>query len=1177
MIPIIPFKQLMTNRCNCLLARRCGFLWQQFFFLIVIFASGDQVNAQINMQFSLTEVPLKGVIPRISSNPGYAIATSKVIILKPSNTGQDNEYILHGKVTDSVGVGLPGASVKIKGKNKYVTTDGNGQFNLYLSDQNNTLEISYVGYLPAVQRFDRASASRVVTIRLKSNASLLAEVVVNGFQSLTKERSTAAIVSVDNKLINQNIPSDILSALEGRVAGLAYVKNVFGQGLDRPVLRGQGTFSLTGVGTEPLIVIDGLPSETTLDQINPYDIESVSVLKDGAAASIYGSRSANGVIVLTTKKGNSPVKISLNTDFFVDTKPNFKAMHYASTSDMIDLETDVFNKERARYATTESMFAYYGDVANGTIRYYTPLYQLYRDRDAGRITPDQVNQTLSGWKNNDYYDQYRTHVWQNAFRQRYNLSLSSATDKSNTFSSVNYENAVQRIVGNKNQRLNLYFKNSYQVSKWLSTTIGFNGSYTSSVATDGTYDSYTDIQPRYASIVNPDGSLVYADWVNLPDGAGASGAANGAIVNTLTGNRQFKSYGYNILESLDEGKIQSRNISLRAFASIQARIITGLDFSSQLQYERATETAEAYYSADAYKMRIAHNALVGYNQATNTYSAGLPSGGRFNQTLQHRNSYTFRNQLSYNKGFFNGKHLLSAIGGFEMRETSKPRGMTDIRYGYDPVTLSSTLLNNAAVSQTGLPSYIYGGNKTIGLAGRTQFESLHRFLSAYANAGYTYLNKYNLTGSLRVDQADLFGAHSEFKNRPLWSVGLGWNVSNEGFLKAVNWISLLKFRTTYGINGNQNTSTSKYLTARRLNDNLFPSLQYIDIVGLPNPKLRWEKTETYNAGMDYALFSNRLRGSIDVYYKKSTDLIVNTELDPTVGAASRAINNGVLANKGIEFSLGGDWLRSGGLTLSSTFILSFNSNKIGKVNNALSGAYSYVASPMDYYIEGSAYNALYAYRYGGMVNGYPYFLDQNGKASLTFDSSSNPVPTSVSEPNSFGALINMGSLTPLYNGSFSQRASFKDFELAALFIFSGGNVMRKDVMSLSDYNLTGADITTQRYKNGSSTDLPRLLVDYAENMINSSGSISRMWQFSDVNVLKGDYIKLRSISLSYNLPQDFIKKYKIPTARFTAQVNNLWYASAAGEDIDPESYALNTGTRTLQDPRSFVFGLNLTF
>lgn len=1202
----------MTNHYFRFVRSGCGYLLNWSAFLCIAMLVSLNVSAQ-NNQYNFVKAPLNTVISEISTKTSYefvydaelvkkatpislSLSTTSIRILMDAVVkGQDftyeinnnktivlkavaqnlEEYTVHGMVTDSLGGPLPGAIVKLKGTTRYTTTDGNGHFNIGLTKDYNVLDIVYIGYLPQVQKFDKTASSNIVTVKLKANSSLLEEVVVNGFQSLPASRNTGAAAMINSEKLNENINSDILGALEGRVAGLVYNKNPNGQGADQPVLRGKANLSTLPGSSTPLIVIDGLPTETALEDINPYDIESVTVLKDGPASSIYGSRSANGVIVLTTKKGTDPLKISLNTDFFIDTKPTFESMHYASTADIVDFETDVYNRERARYANTETMFAAYGTVANGSIKYYSPLYQLFRDRDAGKVTTDQFNQQIGSFKNADYYEQYRDNVWQNAFRQRYNLSLSSASSKSNTFASINYDRSAQRVVGNEDQRVTLYFKNSYNIKKWLTTNIGFNGSYSTSTFTDPSYDSYTTISPRYASILNPDGTLAYANYVKLSDGFAGS-EINGAVAGALQNIPQFKSYKFNILESLNEGLTNANTVSLRAFADIQAKIMEGLNFSSQFQYEMGTTKSEQLYDVNSYKMRAAYNALVGYTPATNVYTYGLPTGGRLSQLMQQRNSYTFRNQLSYNKSFGGGKHSVAAIAGTEMRQTFVPIGMSDIRYGYDPVTLTSTLINNQSVSQTGLPSYISGGNRTLSVAGRTFQEAKHRFLSYYTNASYSYLDKYSVTGSYRVDQADFFGADPEFKNRPLWSVGLAWNASNEKFIESIGWVSLLKLRATYGINGNQNNETTKFLTARRVNDNLFPALQYLNIVGLPNPKLRWEKTETYNLGLDMAFLGNRIRGTVDIYDRRSTDLMVTSELDPTVGAASLKINNGILRNRGVEFTVSSDWLKSDDLTLSSTLVLAFNRSKIGKVNRTLSNAGNYVGSPQDYYTEGANYNTLYAYRYGGMVNGYPYFLDENGKATLEFDATGTPIVATSRDINNYDALVSMGSLTPTYNGSFSQRVSYKNFDLSALLIFSGGNVMRKDVTPLGSNDISDQDIT-QRYKNGITPELPRLYVDYSEAMLQRASSISTMWQKADVNVVKADYVKLRSISLGYSLPKQFIKKFNIPSAKFTAQVNNLWYASAAGDDIDPESYSLNSGTRTLQNPKSFVLGINLTF
>jgi hypothetical protein len=377
------------------------------------------------------------------------------------------------------------------------------------------------------------------------------------------------------------------------------------------------------------------------------------------------------------------------------------------------------------------------------------------------------------------------------------------------------------------------------------------------------------------------------------------------------------------------------------------------------------------------------------------------------------------------------------------------------------------------------------------------------------------------------------------------------------------------------VNGNIDQTTTPYVTATRRNDNLYQSLQYINITAQPNPLLRWEKTQSTNLGIDYSLFQSKLRGSVDIYRKYSSDLLATTDLDPTVGALTRRINAGALLNKGIEFSIGSEWYNNGNFHISSNVVLGFNKTTVKKITRAQSNASVYVSSPSDYFLENEIYNSLYAYKYGGTINGYPYILDENGSPSITFDANGNPISNTIKTVNNPDALVNMGSLTPTYTGSLSQRFSYRQFDLNMLFVFSGGNVMRKEVLDMSSdaVNLSGiSDRYTDLQQNGNT----RLYVDFDESVRNYAGTISSQWRNSDVNVVDGDYIKLRNISLGYNLPKSFANKIKMSSAKFTFQVNNLWYWSAAGNRIDPEVYSVNAGTRNLPSPKTYLFGFNLT-
>ena len=1120
---------------------------------------------------------LKETLNRIfnGQNLKYNLTNQTIVVTaaKEKKESLGNALIdIRGKVLNNKSEPFPGVSVALAGTNRISITDFDGSFSFKDVPENGIIELSG---LTIENKSFGISGRTELTLVVEDKVAAMKEVVITGYQTLERSHSTGSIATISEKTLNENINSDLSTALEGRVAGLMLRKNPTGNGADTPILRGMGTFS-TNIGYSPLLVIDGLPTELTLEEINPYDVESINVLKDGAAASIYGSRAANGIIVIVTKKGNGKLKVTVNSDFFISTKPNLRDMNFASTSDLIDFEQDVYNRERTRFANTTSMFSSYGDIGNSSMKYYSPLYQLNRNLEEGKISNADYDSTIALWRKNDYNKDYRDNVWQNEFRQRYNVAFSGSTNRQNTYVSLNYDESKNRIKYNESRSFNLYAKSSFQLNNWLNATFGVNATYSNEDVTDNDFGNF-DIQKRYERITDDNGDLVLSPFVGVRDGFTSSGVINPAVAEKLAALSGFKPMTFNVLNALQEGITHENSLNLRAFANLKAKLWKGLSFNTQFQYEVARNENNQYYDVNSYKMRYAINALTAYNPTTNayTYVEGFSTGGRYEQSSSQASNYSFRNQLDYTQDFSGGKHSINALAGFEMRETFVPRSIEQLRYGYDPVTLSSSVINNLALSQTGTPSYIYGNNRTLATVSRTQTEVLHRYFSVFGTFGYTFLSKYNVTGSYRVDRADLFGVDPKYKNRPLWSAGLGWNASNEEFMKEIKWVTSLKVRATYGINGNIDQSTSPYVTATRRNDNLYQSLQYTNITAQPNPMLRWEKTQSTNLGVDYSLFRAKLNGSIDVYHKYSTDLLTTTDLDPTVGALTRTINAGALLNKGVEFTIGSDWYNNGSFRIGSNFVFGFNKTTVKKVTRAQSTASVYVSSPLNYFLQDEGYNSLYAYKYGGMVNGYPYILDENGNPSITFDENNNPVPTSIKSVTNPDALVNMGSLTPTYTGSLSQRFSYRQFDLNLLFVFSGGNVMRKETIDMSSdaVNLSGiADRYTDTNQNGNT----RLYVDLDESVRNYAGTISSQWRNSSANVVDGDYIKLRNISLGYNLPKVFANKMNITSAKFTFQMNNIWYWSAAGNRIDPEVYTVNSGTRNLPLPKTYLLGFNLT-
>ncbi|WP_398454992.1 SusC/RagA family TonB-linked outer membrane protein [Sphingobacterium thalpophilum] len=1103
----------------------------------------------------------------------YRLENKRIILYRKALS--TNNQLVRGKVIDSLGNAIPGVSIHNLQDNGQTMSSGDGDFVLDVTSPEIQLSFRHVSFNEKVMRFSPEQVVRPVRVMLSAKESMLNEIMITGYQRISKERSPGAYAMINNDQLNKQINIDLTSALEGQVAGLTYIKNPTRSSADSPVLRGIGTYS-SAVTTNPLIVVDDLPTEFTLNDINPYDVESVTVLKDATAASIYGARAANGVIVVTTKKGKGQgVSVNFNVDQFITQKPDVAKMHYASTSDLIDYEIDVYKKELSRYANTESLFNYYGKLGSGNLKYYSPLYDLFRRESIDEINQQELDAIINTWRSNDYIKEFTDNVWQNEIRQRYNASISQNSTKSNTFVSFNYDKGKGQVVNNKNEKFNLYLKSGFNLTKWLSATVGLNGTYAVNKATDGIYNNLF-LQPRYTRIKDGDGNLVYTPYVDLASSVGPGSAINGETAEEIAANGNLKSTAFNVLEALGEGIESNKSLSLRAFTSLRANIYKGLSFQTQFSYELGQAARESFYDEDSYMMRVASNAMVSYNDATGIYTKNLPDGGRYYQYEAKRYNYTFRNQFNYDNTFGQyGEHQLTALAGFEMRQSHIPRPIQQLLVGYNPVTLTSTTIDWATLSKSGITSYIYGGNTRLGdLNGGAQKETLHRYTSLYANAGYTYKNRLNLTGSIRVDQADLFGVDPKFKYRPLWSVGAGWNVSNEDFMKNKEWLNSLKLRATYGITGNVDQESSSYGTATWKSDKLFPYLQYLEQKSLPNPMLRWEKTETTNLGLDFSVLDNRLSGSIDAYNRYSSDLLINAILDPTVGANSRVINNGALRNKGIEVNISGIWLKKKDFTASTQLVFSFNKNKVEKVNGLTSTAQSYIGSPSNYFFEGSSYNSIMAYRYAGMVNGYPYFLDQNGESNIVFDE--NGTPTSVKEITSPDALVNMGTLFPKYTGSINQRLRYKSFDLSAMFVFSGSHKLRRDAIDLGSDELTNVGLVN-RWAEGADNEYPRLLVDYPDNLRTDAGKLSTLWRNSDKQIVSADYVKLRNVAVGYQLPRPLAQKAGMQNVKLTLQVNNLWTWSAAGDDIDPEAYSLNSGTRNLPLAKTFLMGLSLTF
>ena len=401
-------------------------------------------------------------------------------------------------------------------------------------------------------------------------------------------------------------------------------------------------------------------------------------------------------------------------------------------------------------------------------------------------------------------------------------------------------------------------------------------------------------------------------------------------------------------------------------------------------------------------------------------------------------------------------------------------------------------------------------------------------------------------------------------------------------MKEISWLDYLKLRMTYGINGNVDQASTTYFVVKKKTQSNPIKTTYLTYEDddLPNPKLRWEKTATYNIGLDFRLFKNLISGTLEYYNRHSSDLLVRRYMDPTLGAGSRVVNNGEMRNRGVELSLSANIIRKKDWNFAVDFNFDHNKNKMLKVDHSESdNASLFIKSPLNYFMEGTSYNTLWAYRIHRIENGYPVAVDKDGNDLVKFNEDGTVASiTSGSSLKGTDDLVNLGSLTPKFSGSVGLRFNYKNFDLNAFFVYAGGNKLRNSVLKMDDQlgtqTLKGI---ANRWTADDSNAQVRMYLDIPAQVKTYATTFQDWWQFGDINVKDAGYVKLRSLSVGYNLPFMVCQYLRLSSLKVKVQVNNLFTWCKAGSDIDPESYGMNDGTRGIASPKTYSIGLSTSF
>lgn len=1100
----------------------------------------DNRKVSISLNNASIEEAVKSLVKDLRLN--YKIVNKDIVLTRIEPSFLDRlverwaNIDVSGRVVDEKGLPLSGATIKIKGTERGTRTNTEGSFVLTNVDENAILQIGFLGY----KTKEIKAAKNLGNISMEVGAGELDEIEITantGYQKVKPNEINGAVTVIDNKTLNEQAGTNILSRLQSVTSGLTFNPGYSGGNSQRKTeinIRGLSTINAS---LDPLIVLDNFIFEGDLVNINPNDIESITILKDAAASSIWGARAGNGVIVITTKKGkfNQKLKVSTNASVLVTQKPDLSATPEMSVSDLIDFEQFLFGK------------GYFNSTINQPYAPLTPAVEVFLERRNNKISANDSASKIDALKQLSTREQYEKYFYQTAITQQYSVNLRGGTNNLAWLISGAYDRNMDNLSAfydKKNFRVN----NSYKPTKNLRVDVSVY--YTGSKSINGKppYQNASTINGRYVPY------LQFADASGNP--LAVTNQYRTSYIDTA-GAGKLLDWRYYPLEDYKHNKGITKLDEIIASAGLNYQFIPELNLDIQYQQQQQRSTTEALRDLQSFETRNTINLFSQLDRATGRLTRIVPLGDIFQIRNAKRQSQNFRGQLNYAHRF--GDHHLSAMAGGELREVVGSSNGA-IYYGYKKDPLSFANIDNV----NRYPTFITGSQSTISGASALQ-ETTNRFVAIYSNLSYTLKERYSLSGSIRKDGSNIFGVSTNDKWKPLWSAGLGWELSKEKFYNNT-FLPYIKLRATTGYSGNVDLSrTALPLAGSGIDPN--SNLPIASINTLNNPDLRWEKVRQRNIGLDFRFKQSIISGSIDYYTKKGTDLYGETPYDYTTWGASSSIVKNVAAMKGHGIDI---------------VINTINTN--GRVKWATGLLYNYNISKTTAYYEKSAETittligggrnispvigkplyAIAAYKWGGLDNtGYPQgYLD--GELSTNYSAIVNQAREKGLEG---GNIVYFGSSIPTSFGSLINTITWKQASVSINVAYKMGYYFRKTTLSYEGIasNGRGHKEYADRWRqpgDESFTNVPSFVYPF-------NFSRDGFYGQSSINVLKGDHIRLQYVNLNYNLAGNKKNFDNIQMYLNVANLGILWKANKYG--IDPE-YPYVTPL-----PKTFAFGVRADF
>lgn len=1030
-----------------------------------------------------------------------------------------------GSVTDMQKNPLPGVSILIKGTTRGIATDIDGLFTLSDLEPDAILEVSYVGMKPqSIAVNGRTKLSIVMT----DDESALNEVVVTGYQTISKERATGAFDIIKQDFLNKPGIS-LASKLTGSVAGLQASHDA--EGNVRFSIRGQSSI-LTNAN--PLVVVDGFPIEGSFNSINPNDVAGVSVLKDAATASIWGARATNGVIVVTTKKAKKgqSLRVTASVMAKISARPDLDyLLNQASSAEIVDFEKMQFGKWGNTLVSN--------DLKKNIYQYRSQAATLYNEYRLGNLTEAQMNEALANLKHQNNREQMREHLFQTPFLQQYNIGISGATEKMSNNISFMYEHDRKAGIKNKTQNLMANYRSNIALFKWLdinlSTMLQYKNGNTSGIS----IANLRELAP-YDMLINTDGSLTnvntsyYRPLIER---------------NVPKMSFPYADWTYNPITEINNREFTDSRLNTRLHAGLTLKPLEGLTFESKMQYELFKHTYRNLNNEHTWMVRKTVNEAASWNRTTQSVTPNLPTGSILDSEQWNIRTYNLRNQLTFNR-LFAYRHQINFLAGIEISETQRSSQIPPRAYGYNDNDLTVGVFPNGP---GGFPNSIFnwlGRGQTFNYVNRYG-ESTDRFLSLYANAAYTFDNKYTLSGSLRNDASNFISDDPQYRYSPFWSVGMSWNLGEEPFLKEKQGVDMLKLRVTFGYNGNSDNSTSFKPLMSMTGVNQYTGEMIGILSSKGNPTLRWEKTNILNIGIDFSLLSGLLSGKIDFYNKHGKDILAEIDIPMAHGSTREKINNAEIRNRGIEIELNSQHNIYGNkIRWRGNLNVSYNQNKILKLFRSSQPHWVLVGrSGSHSYVEGYDANELWSYVYGGVQN-IGTANKPNMQPVIKMNDGTVNGFANLSVKDGLLFCQPQGTLVAPYTLGMMNSFDVYDFTFSFLLTGKFGHVFRRtgfNYPTLSEGSYANKMLSEVLQADGShivplpSSDNDRIYSNYAQYAY-----------YMDYLTESANHMRLTEVNLSYDIPSTIIRKAGIINASIYIQGNNLLLIKRTKYDEDPE-------------------------